>query len=117
MSRNRVSLSQDRETRLREFWPLGQPIKYLAAEWGCTVGYVSTQAKELGLPSRQTTSVVRRIRSLQHFQIKIESRRYFEEASSRRGMHPRELESLLIATICNDRLVDAILDDAREEAA
>lgn len=110
----KISLSQEREARLRQFWPLGRPIKLLAAEWHCTVGYISTQAKELGLPPRQARSVSR-INTLQQFATTIDSRRYFDEAASSRGMHPRELESLLISVVCNDRLIDAILDDANED--
>jgi hypothetical protein len=98
---------------LQQFWPTGRPIRVLATQWGCSVGYVSSLAKRQGLPSRQVRSSVRKDNSIKQFRIRIEAREYFEAEAERRGLMPRQLEAMLIQIIANDRLVDAIVDDKR----
>jgi len=109
-----VAFTIERAEQLKEFWPTGQPLRVLAAQWGVTVGYVSSRAKMIGMPSRQTRSCHRRIRSLTAFAVRVESRRYFEKEADRRGLMPRELEAMLVQVISDDRLVQAVLDDEEQ---
>lgn len=106
-----MSLTPEREAELREFWPTDQPIRILAERWGLSVGYVSLQAKEVGLPSRQNKSYERHIHSMERFTARIEAREYFEAEARRRSLHPLELSSLIIQIVSNDRMINAILDD------
>lgn len=85
----------------------------MSREWGCSDAYVSLLAKRLGLPSRKGRMFdIRRIAHDAKFSNRIEARKYFDAEALKRNMSPGMLEQLLIHTICNDRLVVAILDDA-----
>ena len=63
------------------------------------------------LPSRSGRS--KAVRYLQRF-CRGKSRQYFESEAARRNVTPAALTVLLIGRISNDRLIDAVLDDAGE---
>ena len=107
-----------RECRLRAFWPTIEPLLVLAKEWGCSAAYISIQPKRLGLPSRKFRGVeIRRAMFDAKFRDRVECNYYLTDEAKRRGLNLRQLEALLIATISNDRLVGAVLDDAAEVKA
>jgi hypothetical protein len=105
-------MNEERDDRLREFWPTMQPLSFLALEWGVSEARVSQLAKKLGLPTRK-----HRLRRLEHVSMSANPRAYFERHAERRSMTVSVLKRALLDTIANDRLIDAILDDADEKAA
>ena len=104
-----MTFTTERQQELRDFWPLGQPIRVLADQWHCTVGYISSRAKVLGLPSRQPRRTSYRL--FRVFFESAESRSYLLHEAERRNLPIRDLEISLLQTIANDKLVGAILDD------
>lgn len=108
-----LTFTPDRALRLRQFWPTGRPLRLLAEEWHCTVGYVSAKAKVLGLPSRQAKTYQQRVFGATRFVNGLEARTYFDFEAARRGISPRQLEALIVQVVTHDRLVNAILDDEK----
>lgn len=103
------------ESELRAFWPTQQPIRVLARCWDCSDSYISQKAKTLGLPSRKgRVHEIREAAFLERFQGRVENYKYFEQAAERRNLTPEQLRNRILTIIINDRIVDAILDDADE---
>lgn len=104
-----------KECRLRAFWPTIEPLYVLAREWGCSTAYISVQAKGMGLPSRKFRGAeIRRAMFDAKFRDRVETNHYLDHEAKRRGLNRKQMEALLIATISNDRLVSAVLDDVEE---
>jgi len=102
-----------KESRLRQFWLTNEPLRVLAQEWGCSDSYVSQYAKRLGLPSRMgKVTAIRSLMLKRRFEGRIGICTYLKEEADRRGISVRALEELIIRAVGNDRLVDAVLDDA-----
>lgn len=104
-----------KDSRLRAFWPTSQPVRVLAQEWGCSKAYVSQRAKALGLPSRKNRVQEIRLSAFNaRFQGQVANWRYFEEEAHRRKITCDQLRNLVLSVVINDRMVNAILDDAEE---
>lgn len=105
------------ENELRAFWPTDAPVRVLARRWWRSTCYVSMHAKALGLPSRKSRMTQIRNSVVQtRFNPRIAGRLYMEAEAQRRGLSTGALERLIIATVANDKMVDAILDDADQLA-
>ena len=115
---NMIPFDTVKDCRLRAFWPTNQPLRLLAQEWGCSDAYVSQRAKSLGLSSRKPrVQEIRQTTINARFQGCVANWRYFEEEAKRRGLTPDQLRNRVLATVINDRMVGAVLDDAEEVAA
>lgn len=111
------AVSPQKDAELKAFWNTDQPIRILAARWGCSKGNISAMAKRRGLPSRRlrawaVRSAARRLRA-----AVIVIDRYLQHEASTRGLTVSELRTNLIDIIIKDRLVGAILDDGPAKAA
>ena len=114
-NRCRIPITPEMEAQLRAFWPTDEPIRMLAKEWKVSKAYVSIKAKELGLPSRAPRRYELQCRGLfKRFEGKLESIEYLNQQAAIRGMNRDVLERILIRTIANEHLVDAVLDDVDE---
>ena len=99
-----------REIELRAFWASTTPLRVLAEKWHCTTACLSVWARELGLPSR--VNRMYQIRCNGVLYPKGDS--YVQHAAECRGMTVAELEHHLIMTVIENRLIEAVLDDADE---
>lgn len=105
-------ISPRKIAELEAFWQTDKPIRLLAARWGCSKENISAIAKRRGLPSRRLRSWEVRTAARAARAFTSDSDAYLLAEAKIRGLTVPELKLSLISIISQERLVEAILDDA-----
>lgn len=111
----------ERDALLTKLWPdESKTVNDIGDEIGCSGAYCSVRASQIGLPTRVKKAGYVRIRerdqsvvrSQPHFTFVGEQAKYVADSARRRGLLVQVLLHVIVSTVINDKMIDAVLDDA-----